>query len=335
MSSLSPDIQQKMMQILQIEEQKTDLNQLSVLSRVGMKVASATSSELDADSISASSTALIDLGIRLSNSVEHGALREILLHNDTGYGVLMAVNDEYIIFGALGNLVRIGYYMGYLREIAKKINAILSGGELTEMTINLQEDELKRMEENKLKAEMEKEKSIEEFKPSPQQDQAAMEATLAFLEDWGVEEDEEAAQGNIVSIPSSMMMNVQTEIKATPATQEAKSEAVSKAQDAELMYGVRVYDDEVPPIPLDDFVPLDVEDEFEPEEVTYEEPAVEEPVVEPEEVVSAEFPSMENFEPQFTDEFGAADEYDMDFEVEEDDLSDVLSELGWEEEDKE
>ena len=97
--SLSPEIQQKMMQILQLEENKTDLSQLSVLSRVGMKVASATSSELDADSISASSTALIDLGIRLSNSVEHGALREILLHNQMGYGLLMAVmmNTSFLV----------------------------------------------------------------------------------------------------------------------------------------------------------------------------------------------------------------------------------------------
>ena len=53
---------------------------------------------------------------------------------------------------------------------------------------------------------------------------------------------------------------------------------------------------------------------------------------EEEEVVPEEFPTMENFEPQFSDEFGAADEYDMDFDIEEDELSDVLSELGWEEE---
>ena len=62
MSSLVQDIRDKMMSILKVEEDKTDLENLAVLSRVGMKVASASSSELDADATSASSTALIDLG---------------------------------------------------------------------------------------------------------------------------------------------------------------------------------------------------------------------------------------------------------------------------------
>ncbi len=76
MSTLTDTIREKMMNILKEEEEKTDLDNLSVLSRVGMKVASATSSELDADSISASSTALIDLGVRLSEATAHGALKK-------------------------------------------------------------------------------------------------------------------------------------------------------------------------------------------------------------------------------------------------------------------
>ncbi|GAH20686.1 unnamed protein product, partial [marine sediment metagenome] len=65
MSSIAEDIRIKMMHLLREEEDKTDLEDLAVLSRVGMKVASASSSDLDADATSASSTALIDLGLRL------------------------------------------------------------------------------------------------------------------------------------------------------------------------------------------------------------------------------------------------------------------------------
>lgn len=311
--SLSPQIQNRLMEILQIEEKKTDLEQLSVLSRIGMKVASATSAELDADAISASSTALIDLGIRLSQSVEHGALREILLHNEKGYGILMAVNDEYIIFGALENVLKIGYYMGYLREIARKINELISGGELTVMAINLEEEELKKMQAEKEKIQAEKEVGI--LKPSVKEDQKAIEATLQFLKSWGAEgEEEEIVQNNIVSIPPSMMMEIPEEGKTVPITAEEKAEAIDKARESEELYGIKVYGDEVPPIPLDDYTPMEIEQEIPKESFNYQ-----------------------SFEPpQGLNEFELASEYDAEFEIEENEqFKDILSDLGWHEEDNE
>ena len=120
MSEIAPEIQQKMMQLLAVEEQKTDLDNLAVLSRVGMKVASATSAELDADATSASTTALIDLGLRLSDATAHGALLEIILHNAAGYSILMAISDEYVVFGGLRNAQRIGFrLLSVLNETAR------------------------------------------------------------------------------------------------------------------------------------------------------------------------------------------------------------------------
>ncbi|MEJ2250128.1 MAG: hypothetical protein P8Y97_10760 [Candidatus Lokiarchaeota archaeon] len=63
MSALAEDIRVKISNILKEEEEKTDLENLAVLSRVGMKVSSATSAELDADATSASTTAWILLRI--------------------------------------------------------------------------------------------------------------------------------------------------------------------------------------------------------------------------------------------------------------------------------
>jgi len=334
--SLSPQIQKKLMEILQAEEKKTDLERLSVLSRVGMKVASATSSELDADAISASSTALIDLGIRLSQSVEHGALREILLHNEKGYGILMAVNDEYLIFGVLLNVLRIGYYMGYLREIARKINELISGGEETEMAINLEEQELRKMqaEKEKIQAEIEEGK----LKPSVKDDAAAMEATLQFLKSWGAEgEEEEVVQNNVVSIPESMMMEIPIESKSIPITTGEKTELITQAQKSEELYGIKVYGEEVPPIPLDDYTPMEVEEEIATEEVILEEPPISESIPEITEEVPEESFDYQSFEPpQGSNEFEFASEYDAEFEIDEDkQFTDILEDLGWHEEKEE
>ena len=128
MSSLPQNIRDNMLQILKNEEQNTDLENLAVLSRVGMKVASATSSELDADATSASSTALIDLGLRLSEATAHGALTEIILHNSSGYSILLAINDEYIVFGGLKNGMIVGELalrlgVGFLNSFALPCSA--------------------------------------------------------------------------------------------------------------------------------------------------------------------------------------------------------------------
>ena len=50
---------------------------------------------------------------------------EILLHNAAGYSILMAINESFIVFSGLSVPYRIGYYLGYLRELAKKLNCII------------------------------------------------------------------------------------------------------------------------------------------------------------------------------------------------------------------
>jgi len=184
MSSLSQNIRDNMLHILKNEEENTDLENLAVLSRVGMKVASASSSELDADATSASSTALIDLGLRLSEATAHGALTEIILHNSSGYSILLAINDEYIVFGGLKNVYRIGYYLGYLRELTRKLNRLISGDEVTEMTLSLEASEKAKLN---VPIDIDEDKPI--VMPSVEQDKEALDGLLGFLDDWEKREE--------------------------------------------------------------------------------------------------------------------------------------------------
>lgn len=329
MSSLAQDIREKMMLVLKEEEEKTDLKNLAVLSRVGMKVSSAYSSELDADATSASSTALIDLGLRLSEATAHGALREIILHNTSGYSILMAINDEYIIFSGLKNVLRIGYYLGYLRELVKKLNILISGDTTTEMVLSLEESELE-----KLRKQREEEEEIKPIKPSIEQDKAALTDLLGFLDDWEKEgmqfEDLEAdTPGNVVSIPKGVSVGIpkpgetielpsRTDIKATPEVVKAQPE-------------FKVYDDEVPPIPLDDYTPMEIEEES-AQEVEYSAPVVSERT---EELPSLdELPSFDELKPPDFDTQTGASEYDTKFILEEESetLDSVLKDLGWDQE---
>jgi len=330
MSSLVQGIRDNMMKILKFEEERTDLENLAVLSRVGMKVASAVSSELDADATSASSTALIDLGLRLSEATAHGALTEIILHNTSGYSIILAINDEYLVFGGLKNVYRIGYYLGYLRELAKKLNILISGDEITDMTLSLEESE-----RIKLKKEQEDEELTEIAKPSVEEDKAALDDLLGFLDDWEkegaeIEEIESTTENNIVSIPKSIGLEYEKQMEHSIESKGLPTQVSPTPERTEP--GFKVYEDEIPPVPLDDYTPMEIEEDesIKEPQIVQEQPPEE--GLPPQEGV----PSFEDLPPpDFNAEFGeAASEYDTEFvlDKESEAFESVLKDLGWDEE---
>ena len=334
MSTIGEDIRKKMMLVLREEEEKTDLENLAVLSRVGMKVASSTSSELDADATSASSTALIDLGLRLNQATVHGALTEIILHNTSGYSILMAINDEYIVFGGLRAIYRVGYYLGYLRALARKLNRFISGDQETEMMLSLEETELEKIEKQKIEQEG---KPI--IKPTLAQDKAALDDLLGFLDDWEKEDEEfeelEVTEvTNIVSIPKSIGIGIEKEVKEVEII-ETPPHLVKESSIPEIPSEIEVYDDEVPPIPLDEYAPMEIEDESVSEDITPVEELASHEKAPPEEKLPtlSELPSLEELAPPDFDIESSASEYDTEFVLEEESeaLGSVLKELGWSE----
>ncbi|MBY8978937.1 MAG: roadblock/LC7 domain-containing protein [Candidatus Lokiarchaeota archaeon] len=310
------------MKILKFEEDKTDLENLSVLSRVGMKVASASSSELDADATSASSTALIDLGLRLSVATAHGDLKEIILHNTSGYSIILAINDEYLVFGGLKNVYRIGYYLGYIRELAKKLSQLISGDEITNMTLSLDDSE-------KAKLNIEEEEVTSIMKPSIEEDKAALDDLLGFLDDWendgeNLEDAETEVQNNIVTIPKSVGLEYEKQMEKGVEDSETllKSEEPSQIIDSQF----KVYEDEIPPVPLEDYTPMEIE----------EDESIHEPQIVQEQRLQETTPSLEDLPPpDFNVDFGeTASEYDTEFvlDKESEAFESVLKDLGWDEE---
>lgn len=325
MSTLADDIRLRMMDILKNEENKTDLKNLAVLSRVGLKICSSVSAEIDADAISAQSTALIDLGLRLSEATNHGSLMEIMLHNDSGYCILLAINDDYIIFGGLKAIYRIGYYRGYMRELARKLNRIISGDIETEMALSLEESELQKLRQKKI----EKEPIAFQIKPSVEKDKAALNELLGFLDEWekeGVEiEDLEAGNANnIVSIPKSMSIGLHN----TTQTLESAGEKLPQETEssiAKILKGFKVYNDEIPPVPLEDYIPMEIEEEFTvPEELE----VVEEPSS------GENLPSFDELKPPDFEAEYSASEYDTEFILDEESeaLDAILKDLGYDKE---
>ncbi|MEJ2250127.1 MAG: hypothetical protein P8Y97_10755 [Candidatus Lokiarchaeota archaeon] len=223
-----------------------------------------------------------------------------------------------------------GYYLGYLRELARRLNKLISGDEETEMAISLEEEERQKIQEQKeIK---EEQKSI---KPSAEKDKEALDDLLGFLDDWEQEgetfEDLESENiGNVVSIPKSIGVKVE---------QDMDSEVTSEIS---TFNEFKVYDDEVPPVPLEDYTPMEIEGEnvsetkgraYQGQELVEPTPSQTE---ETEELPPLdELPSLDEIgEPDFDSDF-AATEYDTEFILEEESesLDNVLKELGWDQED--
>ncbi|MFX1273811.1 MAG: hypothetical protein ACFFBP_18030 [Promethearchaeota archaeon] len=322
MSSIAEDIRKNMMLLLKNEEAKTDLEGLSMISRIGMKVVSSNSMELDADAVSASCTALIDLGVRLSDATNHGILKEIILHNKGGYSIVVAINEEYIIFCGLKTQYRIGYYLGYLRDLALKLNILLSGKEITLTSLALEEAKTQEVE---IKKEEESEVSTP-IKPSVEQDKAALDGLLNFLDDWDAEEkasmgvvevfEDIEAGGNIVGIPQS----ISTRLPKSTGGVGIPKQAQPKTQ-------FQVFDDEVPPIPLEDYTPMEIEEEGEsaqniPPQFSHA-PGELPPL---DELPTFDQLNVPDFESLATDS-----EYSTDFVLNEEStaLDSALKELGW------
>ncbi|MFX1234889.1 MAG: hypothetical protein ACFFBY_10065, partial [Promethearchaeota archaeon] len=213
---------------------------------------------------------------------------------------------------------RIGYYLGYLRELAKKLNRLISGDEITEMTLSLEESERKKLL---------KEEEISEIKiPSVEEDKAALDDLLGFLDNWekeGVqaEEFEKASEKNIVSIPKSLGLEYERIL-------EHPTETVPEVMEVSEENGTqfKVYEDEIPPVPLEDYTPMEIE----------EDTTVEVPKIVQEQPISEELPSLDDLSPPSLESqiIETASEYDTEFvlDKESETFESVLKDLGWDEE---
>ncbi|MBD3353184.1 MAG: hypothetical protein GF364_17010 [Candidatus Lokiarchaeota archaeon] len=320
-SEISTEIRKNLQTELAKIETESDLNNMTILSRSGMKIATASSSELDADPITASSAALIDLGIRFNNNIEHGDLREILIRAPQGYAILMYIDSEYMTFAGLPNPSRIGYYLGLLRIKCRYFSYVLAGGMVTDEI----KQEIEAQKEKETKEEDEDLVSLFETDASGEEDMGAMKDVLDFLDDWGGDDAKPVADGQVdIGIDEEFMIGEQIEGTEIGLPDSAAKTIKKSESDDEFP----IYDDEVPPIPLDDVEALVIGEQ---EEIADQEGAD----YAEEEVVAAGEDGL-NFDdmPDF-DAMSASEYDDDDWDLSEDEaMLEALDDLGYIDEDK-
>ncbi|MHA1672987.1 MAG: roadblock/LC7 domain-containing protein [Promethearchaeota archaeon] len=237
MAMVSQEIATTLMLEIQQIEKGTDLERVAVISRIGMSIANSHSDQMDADAETASSSALVDLSERLSKSVQHGSLREILVKTEQGFVILQFINEEYMMFGGISNPLRVGYYMEYLRNIAHKFAYIIAGNKVTEelqkeIEANRDRDFRKKQEAKApLTAGFQMDKTNET-------DKSAMEGVLSFLKEWGGEDGAITPnENNIVGIDNDVMFGTDN-LAPTPIspTQLSQAQQIKPSNDMEDIF---------------------------------------------------------------------------------------------------
>ena len=152
---------------------------------------------------------------------------------------------------------------------------------------------------------------------------------LGFLDDWekdgaDLEDIESEVENKIVTIPKSVGLEYEKQMEKSVKDSETsiRSEEPSPAIDSRF----KVYDDEIPPVPLEDYTPMEIE----------EDESIQEPQIVQGQPLQETIPSLEDLPPpDFNVDFEeTASEYDTEFvlDKESEAFESVLKDLGWDEE---
>ncbi|MHA1369524.1 MAG: roadblock/LC7 domain-containing protein [Promethearchaeota archaeon] len=128
---IDPEIQIKLAQLLENIESKTELEGCAIISSTGLRIAYADSSvgpRIDADLYSASPAALISLGNTVTQNLQFGDIKEIVVRGSKGYTIITASTEiPFILLSTSRKGYKLGYFFHILRKTYMKAVELLRG----------------------------------------------------------------------------------------------------------------------------------------------------------------------------------------------------------------
>ncbi len=122
--NIDQEILDDLMRSIEILESSSDLEGTALVSKTGLRVASSETADVAADIYSASPATLISLGQKISEGLEQGELKEIIIRGTTGYTIIMvgAADNNFMLFTNCKTNYKLGYY---LHKLNKAFNIML------------------------------------------------------------------------------------------------------------------------------------------------------------------------------------------------------------------
>ncbi|MEQ9714420.1 MAG: roadblock/LC7 domain-containing protein [Candidatus Asgardarchaeum sp.] len=118
-------IRKKLQSILRKIETETDLYEVSIITRDGICIASATSSTIDANENSAAVAAMLNIAQDTSKRMEQGRLIQVVVRGEKGFTIITRVGPELVLAASSRSQYKLGLYLRMLVNYAYEIASLL------------------------------------------------------------------------------------------------------------------------------------------------------------------------------------------------------------------
>lgn len=133
---ISQEILDELMRSLERLENSTDLEGSAVVSKTGLRIASSETADVVWDIYSASPATLISLGEKISQGLDQGELRDIVIRGTKGYTIILvgSADNNFMLFTNCKKGYKLGYYFHKIRKSFLEMEPVLKQIETKDMT---------------------------------------------------------------------------------------------------------------------------------------------------------------------------------------------------------
>jgi predicted regulator of Ras-like GTPase activity (Roadblock/LC7/MglB family) len=124
---ISQPILDKLMRTLEVLESSTDLEGTAIVSKTGLRIASSEATEVEWDIYSASPATLISLGEKISQGLEQGELKDVVIKGTQGYTIILVgdADNDFMLFTRCKKGYKLGYYFHKIRKAFREMESLL------------------------------------------------------------------------------------------------------------------------------------------------------------------------------------------------------------------
>ena len=124
---IDQEILDELMRALEQLESSTDLEGTAIVSKTGLRIVSSETSEFGLDIYSASPATLISLGEKISQGLQQGELKDVVITGATGYTIILVgdADNDFMLFTNCKKGYKLGYYFHKIRKSFKEIEPVL------------------------------------------------------------------------------------------------------------------------------------------------------------------------------------------------------------------
>jgi predicted regulator of Ras-like GTPase activity (Roadblock/LC7/MglB family) len=120
---ISQEVLDKLMRALEKIESSTDLEGTAIVSKTGIRIASSETADVIWDIYSASPATLISLGEKISQGLQQGELRDVVIKGTKGYTIILVgdASTNFMLFTNCKKGYKLGYYFHKIRKSFREI----------------------------------------------------------------------------------------------------------------------------------------------------------------------------------------------------------------------